>query len=153
MSGEVSQQDRDAITDTLMRYVWCMDSGDVEGLVGCFTPDGGVVKDFRDTLWDAIRGGARGFANNYITTPGRRGGQHWVQQLYVEALDGGAVRATSYWIGANLRDGTAGIGSLGRYIDTCVKVDGHWLIQNKTIDPWNSDNVQTIAPVVAAASA
>jgi len=33
---------------------------------------------------------------------------------------------------------------MGSYVDTCVKVDGTWLIQEKIIDPWNSET----APIV-----
>jgi hypothetical protein len=28
---------------------------------------------------------------------------------------------------------------MGSYIDTCVEVDGQWLIKEKIIDPWNSE--------------
>ena len=45
MSGEnLSLEDRQEIYDTLARYVWGMDTGDIEGVVATFTPDG-VVKD------------------------------------------------------------------------------------------------------------
>jgi hypothetical protein len=34
--------------------------------------------------------------------------------------------------------------AMGSYADTCVKVDGQWLIKEKIIDPWNSET----APMV-----
>ena len=46
------------IYDTLARYVWSMDTGDIEGVVATFTPDG-VVKDVTGKRWDAAQGGAR----------------------------------------------------------------------------------------------
>ena len=53
MSGEkISLEDRQEIYDTLARYVWGMDTGDIEGVVATFTPDG-VVKDVTGKRWDA----------------------------------------------------------------------------------------------------
>ena len=58
----------------------------------------------------------------------------------------GGYRVTSYW--ASIRWDTEGdnksIRAMGSYVDTCVKVDGTWLIKEKIIDPWNSDT----APMV-----
>ena len=36
--------------------------------------------------------------------------------------------------------------AMGSYVDTCVKVDGTWLIKEKIIDPWNNET----APIVGA---
>jgi hypothetical protein len=135
----LSLEERQAIYDTLARYVWSMDTGDIEGVVAVFTPDG-VVKDITGKRWDAAAGGARGFATHFLTRPNRRGGQHHVQHLFVEPASGG-YRVTSYW--AALRwdaaSDTKAIRSLGSYVDTCVKVNGQWLIKEKIIDPWHSD--------------
>jgi hypothetical protein len=141
MSVNLSNEDRQAIQDVLYWYVWCIDTGDREGIVGCFTPDG-IVKDFSGTLWDASKEGALGFARRYVDPPGRIGGQHWVQNLHFEETDGGC-RVTSYWYSARPPTATRPnpIGQLGRYIDTCVKVDGRWLIKSKIIDPWNDETV------------
>jgi len=76
MSGvQISPEDRQEIYDTLARYVWGMDTGDIAGVVATFTPDG-VVKDVTGKRWDAAQGGARGFATHFLTRPNRRGGQH-----------------------------------------------------------------------------
>jgi len=84
MSGAIiSLEDRQEMYDTLARYVWSMDTGDIEGVVATFTPDG-VVKDVTGKRWDAAQGGARGFATHFLTRPNRRGGQHHVQHLFVE---------------------------------------------------------------------
>ncbi len=141
MSGAtISLEDRQEIYDVLAHYVWSMDTGDIEGVVATFTPDG-VVKDVTGKRWDATQGGARGFATYFLTRPNRRGGQHHVQHLFVEKADGGGYRVTSYWV--FIRWDTAGdhkaIRAMGSYVDTCVKVDGQWLIKEKIIDPWNSE--------------
>jgi hypothetical protein len=105
-----------------------------------------VVKDITGKRWDATQGGARGFATHFLTSPNRRGGQHHVQHLFVEKADSGSYRVTSYWV--SIRWDTEGdqksIRAMGSYVDTCVKVDGQWLIQEKIIDPWNS----ATAPIV-----
>jgi hypothetical protein len=54
-----------------------MDTGDIEGVVATFTPDG-VVQDVTGKRWDAAAGGVRGFATHFLTRPNRRGGQHHV---------------------------------------------------------------------------
>ena len=74
-----------------------MDTGDIEGVVALFTPDG-VIKDVTGKCWDAAAGGVRGFATHFLTRPNRRGGQHHVQHLLVEPANGGGYRVTSYWV-------------------------------------------------------
>jgi hypothetical protein len=141
----ISLEDRQAIYDTLARYVWSMDTGDIEAVVATFTPDG-VVKDVTGKRWDAAAGGVRGFASHFLTRPHRRGGQHHVQHLFVEPADGGGCRVTSYWVSLqwDIDGDRKFIRAMGHYVDTCVKVDGQWRIQEKLIDPWNS----AIAPMV-----
>lgn len=136
----ISLEERQAMYDTLARYVWCMDTGDIEGVVATFTPDG-VVKDITGKRWDAAAGGARGFATHFLTQPNRRGGQHHVQPLFVEPAEAGAYRVTSYWVSIrwDAQGDTKSIRAMGSYVDTCVKVHDKWLIKEKIIDPWNSD--------------
>ena len=139
MSG-LSLEDRQAIYDTLARYVWSMDTGDIEGVVATFTPDG-VVKDVTGKRWDAAAGGVRGFATHFLTRPNRRGGQHHVQHLFVDKADGDGYCVTSYWFSVrwSTADDQKHIRALGSYRDTCVQTAGRWLIKEKIIDPWNSD--------------
>jgi hypothetical protein len=136
--AHLSLEDRQEIYDVLARYVWSMDTGDIEGVVAAFTPDG-VVKDITGKRWDAAAGGVRGFASHFLTRPDRRGGQHHVQHLFVEPADGG-YRVTSYWVSIqwDAEGDRKFIRAMGSYRDTCVKVDGRWLIKEKIIDPWNS---------------
>jgi hypothetical protein len=135
----ISVEDRHEIYDTLARYMWSMDTGDIEAVIATFTPDG-VVKDVTGKRWDAAAVGVRGFASHFFARPNRRSGQHHVQHLFVEPADGGGCRVTSYWV--SLQWDTEGdrkfIRAMGSYVDTCVKVDGEWRIKEKLIDPWNS---------------
>jgi hypothetical protein len=145
----LSLEDRQALYDTLARYVWSMDTGDIEGVVATFTPDG-VVKDVTGKRWDAPAGGVQGFATHFLTRPNRRGGQHHVQHLFVDKAAGGGYRVISYWFSIqwNTAGDQKGIRAMGSYVDICVKVEGKWYIQEKIIDPWNSDT----APVAAMAA-
>jgi hypothetical protein len=40
--AKISLEDRQEMYDTLARYVWSMDTGDIEGVVATITPDGTV---------------------------------------------------------------------------------------------------------------
>jgi hypothetical protein len=135
----ISLEDRQAIYDTLARYVWGMDTGDIEGVVATFTPDG-VVKDVTGKRWDAAAGGVRGFASYFLTRPNRSGGQHHVQHLFVEPAAGGGCRVISYWVSIqwDAEGDRKFIRAMGSYVDTCVKADGRWRIKEKIIDPWNN---------------
>jgi hypothetical protein len=141
----ISLEDRQEIYDILARYVWSMDTGDIEGVVATFTSDG-VVKDVTGKRWDTAAGGVRGFATHFLTRPNRRGGQHHVQHLFVEHADGGGYRVTSYWVSIqwNIKGDEKFIRAIGSYVDTCVKVNGHWRIKEKLIDPWNSATAPTV---------
>jgi hypothetical protein len=150
VSGEhLSLEDRQAIYDTLARYVWSMDTGDIAGVVAVFTPDG-VVKDVTGKRWDAGAGGVRGFATHFLTRPNRRGGQHHVQHLFVDKATDGGYRVTSYWVAIHwdTADDSKGIRAMGSYVDTCVQVEGKWLIKEKIIDPWNSESAPIAEPRV-----
>jgi hypothetical protein len=137
--ARISLEERQALYDTLARYVWGMDTGDIEGVVAAFTPDG-EVKDVTGKRWDPAAGGVRGFANHFLKRPNRGGGQHHVQHLFVESAEGGGYCVISYWV--SIQWDAAGdrkfIRAMGSYRDTCVKIDGQWYIKEKIIDPWNS---------------
>ena len=137
--ARISLEDRQEIYDTLARYVWSMDTGDIAGVVGTFTADG-VVKDVTGKRWDAAAGGVKGFASHFLTRPNRRGGQHHVQHLFVEPAAGEGYRVISYWVSIQweVEGDRKFIRAMGSYVDTCVKVAGQWRIKEKIIDPWNS---------------
>ena len=140
-SSSISLEDRQAIYDTLARYVWCMDTGNIEGVVAIFTPDG-VVRDITGKRWDASAGGVRAFATHTLSLPDRPVCQHWMQHMFVEATASGYC-VTSYWgfVALDTQTNDKFIRSFGRYRDTCVNVNGTWMIQEKVIDPWNRETV------------
>jgi uncharacterized protein (TIGR02246 family) len=137
----MTPEDHDAITDVLRRYIWCMDTGDIDGIAATFTTDG-AVKDITGRRWDGPDA-ARNFATHFITRPNRPAAQHWVQHMDLEAVTEDTARVTSYWftVVRDNDDDRKFVTNLGRYIDTCVKTDGRWLIKEKLIDPWNNETV------------
>jgi uncharacterized protein (TIGR02246 family) len=136
----LSLEDRDAVYDVLRRYIWCMDTGDIDGIAATFTRDG-TVKDITGTRWDGSDA-ARNFASHFINRANRPAGQHWVQHMSLDDSIDASARVTSYWFTvAREDDDRKFVTNLGRYIDTCVKVDGRWLIKDKQIDPWNNETV------------
>jgi len=144
MPSKLSLQEREAVYDTLRRYLWCMDTRDVEGAVATFTSDA-EVKDVTGRRWDAPNRGARGFAEHFLLPERDSAGQHWVQFMEMDDLPDGAVKVVSYWMGATwAADDSKFVNHLGRYTDTVVKVDGSWRIKEKVIDPWNNETVQMV---------
>lgn len=102
------------------------------------------MKDFTGHRWEAPDG-PRHFAEHFINRPDRPAMQHWNQRMQLRDAPGGGVRVTSYWMTTVDNEGERpSVSSLGRYIDTCVKVGGRWLIAEKVIDPWNRSLVKAI---------
>ena len=136
----ISPEDRQAITDTLARYVWCMDTRNIAGVVAVFTPDG-VITDVTGKVWNEAAGGVRAFATHFLTLPDRPVSQHWIQHIMVEDVGASGYRVTSYWALLALDGATSDktFRSFGSYRDTCVHINGVWLIKEKRIDPWKSE--------------
>lgn len=136
-------EDRQAITDTLARYVWCMDTRNIDGVVAVFTQDG-VIKDVTGKVWDETTGGVRAFATHFLTLPNRPVSQHWMQHMIVEGVGTSTYRITSYWalLALDADTGDKTFRSFGSYRDTCVCVNGVWCIKEKSIDPWQGEAPQ-----------
>ena len=128
--------DRFEIDELLKRYVLALDSGDAEGVVDAFTPDGvlqdGSGKRFRG------RDGLRQFAIDTFARHGTRGRQHHVQRLAIEP-DGNGYRVRSYWFGVrwSTAEDTKSITSIGSYDDICVKTETGWRFRSRLISRWN----------------
>jgi hypothetical protein len=145
--ARISAKRRLKIYDTLYRYVWSMDTGNIEGVTGCFTADG-EVKDVSGKRWDKEEGGATGFANHYLNRPNRAGAQHWVQPMLIDEAEDGYV-LTSYWhsIKWETNPDRRFIRTIGVYRDTVVRVKGKWLIKEKVIDSWNSETTPMVLDI------
>ena len=137
MANPLTGDDRWAICDLLGRYVWTLDTGDVDGVVACFTPDGVAV----DTMGDRDVGadGIRNFATRFISRPDFRGRQHQVTHLFFEG-DGARCVVTSYWtvIKWSFSADRKEVASVGYSYDTCVKAERGWLIAERSLG-WLTD--------------
>ena len=137
MTQKLSLEDRAAIADRLGRYVWALDTGNVPGVVACFTPDGTAV-DTRGNRYDGDGAIAR-FASEFINRPDFRGRQHLVTHLFFEG-DSERCVVTSYWTVVQwlVAEERKIVAAIGYSTDTCVKIDGDWLIAERWLG-WFSD--------------
>ena len=147
--ADISLEEREAIFSRLRRYLWCMDTGNIDGVPANFTEDA-TIRDVTGKLWDRAAGGVFGFATYFLGGSDRPTGQHWIQHMSVQDAGGGAMLVISYWAGMSWDSTTdeKSIRLIGCYRDTMVKVDGNWLIAKKVIDPWNAATIQEIGPMI-----
>ena len=118
-----------AIRRILASYCQLLDDGHFGALAELFTPDGsfsyaGAAASGRD----AIRA--------WFTSsqpPGRRGKHLTLNVLIV--LDGDRAAVTSDYLWLRSVDGVISPGLAGRYRDTLVRENGHWLIAQRAAEP------------------
>lgn len=96
MRAKVSIEDRLDLDDLIARYAWALDTGDVEGYVGCFFEDGWIqhdppglckgreaIRKLTEFLWYE-------HPNNYL------GRQHRMSQVLMTPEESG-VRIRAFW--------------------------------------------------------
>lgn len=138
MPDAPSTADQLAIREVIARYAWALDTGDVEGFVGCFCRDGVLV-------WDAFeqpqswRGAAalRHFASFFRALPSSAGRQHHVSNTVITpAAEGMAARS---YVAVALRqgDGPHALHVMGWYEDVFRLEDGSWLLAERVIRDWS----------------
>jgi uncharacterized protein (TIGR02246 family) len=132
---QISPADWVAVNELVARYNRAIDTGDVEGWVGTFAPDGvfdGVIGRFEGE--EALRR----LATDYWTTPAYepwRGCQHWVNNVVVESLGGTPERARLRCDHAMIKAeaGGARVVLLAAYDDELVRLDGGWRFARRTV--------------------
>ena len=139
-AGPLTTEDRQRIVELFARYGWCFDSGDVAGFVALFTPDAAYELDRgRRFVGPEEIGGYLRQASASDWFPGR---QHHVDQIIIEGTTTRASARSYCTVTQRLNDGTMQLVYLGRYADTCVKVDGRWLFQERLVRSWDSRDVR-----------
>lgn len=132
----VSIEDRIAIDDLFMDYVWASDTADVAAYVATFAPEGVLVDSNggQHIGHDAIRA----YARNFFALPGGRGRVHFFQKMRVTA-EGSGIRVFSFWqvvqSFAATREGK--LRSVGTCDDLCVKTPTGWRFAERVIGRWN----------------
>lgn len=139
MTQVITPQDRFAIEDLIGRYVWALDTGDIDGVEAVFTEDGRAI-DTVGNIYEAP-GAARRFATEFTTREDFRGRQHFVTPLYFEGEDDRYV-VTSYWTVFKWRFelGVKEVAVTGWSKDTVVRTDRGWLIQERWLG-WFNDKI------------
>jgi hypothetical protein len=130
-----SASDACHIKDLLALYNIAIDSGDIDGFLATFAPDGifdGVHGRFEGTS------GLRKFITAYWTEPEfarLRGTQHWITNVNV-AVAGDT--ATSYCYGTVISAGMSGNQIMGtwHYRDELVKLGGEWRFALRYVRPF-----------------
>lgn len=132
--------DRIAINDLLAEYAWALDTGDVDALVACFTPDAVVIEEvFEDPdRWEG-RDNIRRFAEHYRNVPNFPGRQHHVSQLVVKG-DTKRCSARSFaFVTECQSEPPYTLRFAGYYDDKLVKVRNRWLFRERIIRLWDGE--------------
>ena len=124
---QLSSADRLSIMELLARYARCLDSGDLDGYVNNFAPDG--------VLFGSHAGHAqiRQYVGKVIerrnADPSRR--MHFVG---FPVIDGASSRATvhSYLLWVQL-GAESPVSAAAEYRDACVKLNGRWVFESRAI--------------------
>jgi hypothetical protein len=134
MAEEMSAEDRVAVMELIARYAKCIDSGDLDGYVANFTPDG-VIE------WDGGSAVGREAIREWVGRLMARGGigatpaqvRHFVGLPYITGGSERCSASTYVIIFALVSAGAVAVPSVGSYADTIVKVDGRWLFEKRVM--------------------
>jgi hypothetical protein len=135
-------EDRVALEDLMAAYSWALDTGDVDALVACFTPDARMVEEvFEDPdIWEGHEG-IRAVAEHYRNAPGFPGRQHHVSQTQYFPQEDGSVKMRSFAFVTECEgEPPYLLRFAGYYDDVAVKnAQGAWLFQSRTIRLWDGE--------------
>ena len=124
---------RHAVRNTLARYTWCGDFGDVEGFVACFTRDavlrikGGAVFEGHDGIRRLGAGEGSPAPASKPADPGPL--HHHVSSVRIELDSPELARAWSYFV----TFGRHGPDHWGRYADELVPQGDLWLFRSRRV--------------------
>jgi ketosteroid isomerase-like protein len=136
--GGLPVEDRIAIQDLIARYAWALDTGDIDSLVDCFTPDAVVIEEvFEDPdRWEGHEG-IRRLGEHYAASPGFPGRQHHVSQSIVEGSGEHCTVKSFAFVTECRGEPPYTLRFTGYYDDQLVKADGRWLFQERVIRLWD----------------
>jgi hypothetical protein len=132
MATSLTVEDRLLIRELYARYVWAMDSGDLDAFVACYAP-GGRIDVGRPA---STPEGIRSWLAEFLRDSAFPGSQHHYNQFVMDG-DGARCQVRAYWARLYRLPGTTGsqIIAQGYYTDTVVKVDGRWRFLVKRSHP------------------
>jgi len=138
MPSAVPVADRLAIHELLARYAWALDTGDLDALVACFTPDAVVIEEvFEDPdRWEG-HDGIRRLGKHYSSAPGFPGRQHHITQVLIDG-DEAQARVRAFTFVTECRgEPPYVLRFAGYYEDRVAKVEGEWLFAERVIRLWD----------------
>ncbi|BAK67474.1 hypothetical protein SLG_27990 [Sphingobium sp. SYK-6] len=139
---DLSVEDRFALEDLLAAYAWALDTGDVEGLVACFTPDARMVEEVFEEpdIWEGHEG-IRGIAEHYRNAEGFPGRQHHVTQVQYMPQADGTVKMRSFAFVTECEGETPFLlRFVGYYEDHAVKGDDRrWRLHRRVARLWDGE--------------
>ncbi len=120
-----SLEDWFAIHNLFIRYATALDACDVDTVVACFEPDGGLDSPVLGHF--AGRDGIRDFAMRTVQLKRERGAQfrHVISNLRVD-VDGARAKARCYLLDFLTHDGRTELLSPGEYACELTKASGDW---------------------------
>jgi ketosteroid isomerase-like protein len=136
----LTTDDRIAIQDLLAEYSWALDTGNVDALVACFTPDAVVIEEVFEEpdRWEGQKN-IRRFAEHFRTVPNFPGRQHHTSQLVVEG-DASQCSARSFVFVTECRgEPPYVLRFTGYYDDALTHVRGRWLFKKRIIRLWDGE--------------
>ena len=128
----LSADDRLDIMDLIARYAHTLDSGDLDGYVNNFAPDGLLFGNHRGHA--AIREYVAMLMRQGRAGPLSNGDVAYRHFVGSPTIDGNGDRATvhSYLLWVNMGSDPP-VSSAAEYTDECVKLDGKWVFQSRTL--------------------
>ena len=135
-------EDRIALQDLIAAYSWALDTGDLEGLVACFTPDARMSEEVFDEpdVWEG-HDGIRGIAEHYRNAAGFPGRQHHVTQVQYRPQEDGSCKMRSFAFVTECNgEPPYLLRFAGWYDDLAVRdTDGQWRFQQRTVRLWDGE--------------
>jgi 3-phenylpropionate/cinnamic acid dioxygenase small subunit len=130
----ITVEDQVAIAQLLARYARCLDSGDVDGYVDLFAPDGALDGQAGPRFGHAaIRRVAEAMAAAAASDGPARGQRHVAGAPTIEG-DHDRCEARSYFLlMRQTPQGDAFVQATGEYIDTCIRRDDGWVFARREI--------------------
>jgi uncharacterized protein (TIGR02246 family) len=127
-TSQLSTDDRVMIIDLVARYARCLDSGDLDGYVNNFAPDGVLFE--KHVGHDQIRAYVATVIERRNADPHRTA--HFVGAPTIDANGSDQATVHSYlmWI---KHGAEAPVSAAAEYRDVCVKHNGRWVFKTRTL--------------------
>jgi len=141
-TGRLTAEERLDVQELFARYCWGLNTGDIEQVLSCFTPDGYLshppqgrcqgeagIRALLDELW-------------YSRTKPFIGRQHLANHFLFSREDEG-VRVKAYWTIAQkeIETGRTLIYALCHWDNLCVRDGGRWLFRALEVTVWDKGTI------------